>query len=371
MGALAEELSKFQQFMQYFGKECKLRTKLKFTFESGQSVPFLDTSVSVDGEKQRTDLFSKPTDAHLYLRKDSCHPPACTKGLIKGELLRARRICSTNDGFEKAATALKGYFVERGFNTADIDKTFKEITSLDRNEVLQYKPKKKNDRVPFVITFHPRLRKLGSVLHKYFYLLQTNERLKRAFPESPMVAFRRLHNLKDMLVHSSTTVEISQKDTAKCMGNRCKCCQNMVESKSFMINQKNHKTLNGGTCKSSNLIYGVKCKQCENSWYIGETGMRLHERMNQHRYSIGKFKKGENVDKGNDTGLSEHFAMEGHNFERDAEIYILEGGAWKTTEERQCKESFYICKYSTLEPTGMNKKAGSMGDLYQKVNGRI
>ena len=93
--------------------------------------------------------------------------------------------------------------------------------------------------------------------------------------------------------------------------------------------------------------------------------------MNQHRYSIGKFKKGEDVDKGNDTGLSEHFAMEGHNFEKDAEVHILEGGSWKTTEERQCKESFYILKYSTLEPTGMNKKAGSMGDLYEKVSGKI
>ena len=39
--------------------------------------------------------------------------------------------------------------------------------------------------------------KLGSVLHKYFYLLQSNERLKRAFAEPPMVAFRRLKNQKD------------------------------------------------------------------------------------------------------------------------------------------------------------------------------
>ena len=62
----AEELSKFQQFMQNFGEESNLRTKLKFTFESGQSVPFLDTSVSVDGDKLRTDLFSKPTDAQLF-----------------------------------------------------------------------------------------------------------------------------------------------------------------------------------------------------------------------------------------------------------------------------------------------------------------
>ena len=85
--------------------------------------------------------------------------------------------------------------------------------------------------------------------------------------------------------------------------------RDLVEEKSVMINGKNHVTQNGGTCKSSNLIYGVNCKKCD-SWYVGETGMRLHERLNQHRHSIGKFRRGESVDKSNDTGLSEHFASE-------------------------------------------------------------
>ena len=128
--------------------------------------------------------------------------------------------------------------------------------------------------------------------------------------------------------------------------------------------------MNGGSCKSSNLIYGVNCVKC-NLWYVGETGMRLHERLNQHRHSIGKIRRGESIDKSNDTGLSEHFALDGHSFEEDAGLYILEKGEWVNAEERRCKESFYICKFSTLEPTGMNKKAGSMADLYEKVHGRI
>ena len=99
--------------------------------------------------------------------------------------------------------------------------------------------------------------------------------------------------------------------------------------------------------------------------------MRLHERMNQHRYSIGRFRRGENIDKSNDTGLSEHFGSGDHDFDKDAQLHILEDGNWKSVEERQCKESFFICKYSTLEPSGLNKKRGSFGDLYDKVHGRI
>ena len=97
----------------------------------------------------------------------------------------------------------------------------------------------------------------------------------------------------------------------------------------------------------------------------------MHERLNQHRHSIGKIRRGESIDKSNDTGLSEHFSLEGHCFEDDAALYILETGEWISAEERRCKESFYICKYSTLDPTGLNKKAGNMADLYEKVNGKI
>ena len=185
-----------------------------------------------------------------------------------------------------------------------------------------------------------------------------------------MVAFRRLRNLKDSLVHSSMREDKEKVDSRKCMASRCKCCLNLMEAKSFTINGKSHTTLNGGSCKSSNLIYGVNCKKCD-LWYVGETGMKLHERLNQHRHSIGKIRRGESIDKSNDTGLSEHFALEGHCFEDDAALYVLEKGEWMSAEERRCKESFYICKYSTLDPTGLNKKAGSMADLYEKVTGKI
>ena len=83
-----------------------METELKFTFESGKSVPFLDTLVSINGTSLKTDLYSKPTDAHLYLRRDSCHPSSCTKGMVKGELLRARRICTLEEDFKKAAQAV-------------------------------------------------------------------------------------------------------------------------------------------------------------------------------------------------------------------------------------------------------------------------
>ena len=63
----------------------------------------------------------------LYLRQESCHPKSCTRGLVKGELLRVRRICSEDADFLKRAAELKNYFLKRRFNGALIDKTIEEV----------------------------------------------------------------------------------------------------------------------------------------------------------------------------------------------------------------------------------------------------
>ena len=103
------------------------------------------TQRSVDGKKLKTTLYSKPTDAHLYLRSDSCHPKSCTKGLVKGELLRARRICTKEVDFMEAASKMKAHFMQRGFDQSAIETTITEVLSKSREEALTYKKKEKND----------------------------------------------------------------------------------------------------------------------------------------------------------------------------------------------------------------------------------
>ena len=40
-----------------------------------------------------TDLYKKPSDKQLYLKKSSCHPSHTKTGLAYGLALRIRRIC--------------------------------------------------------------------------------------------------------------------------------------------------------------------------------------------------------------------------------------------------------------------------------------
>jgi hypothetical protein len=91
--------------------------------------------------------------------------------------------------FMKRAKEMKSYFVERGFKAAEDEKNIQEVWEKEREETLRFKEKVKNDRVPFVIQYHPRLRALGKIMHKYFYLLKSNDRLKKAFTAPSIVAF--------------------------------------------------------------------------------------------------------------------------------------------------------------------------------------
>jgi hypothetical protein len=249
-----------------------------------------------------------------------------------------------------------------------VNEKIKEVSGMNREETLEYKKKESSGRVPFVLTFHPRLRQLGTVLRKHFHLIQRNERLRKAFPDTPIVAFRRQQNLKDMLVHTGTRKDVKVENTVKsCKDARCKCCSHLKETEEFSINDQKHIVRSGGTCKSGNVIYAIRCRIC-NLWYIGESGLKLHSRLNGHRSSIKRLQKGEKLNtQYTDTGCAEHFVQKGHNFDSDAELHLLEKGEWTEPSERKQRESFFICKFGMLNPKGMNKSSGTLSDFYGKI----
>ena len=180
-----------------------------------------------------------------------------------------------------------------------------------------------------------------------------------------MVAFKRLRNLRDILVHTGSRP--MEQGVRRCIDKRCKCCNHLREETEFSINGKQHSVKNGGSCNTENVIYGLRCQLCD-KWYVGESSLRLRSRLNGHRAATVRLGEGKELNSQlNDTGAAEHFAEDGHDFDRDLELYLLESGNWKSAMERKRRESYYICKYSTLDPAGLNKTAGIMGQFYGKI----
>ena len=62
-------------FCNKFSSHRNMKSSINFeTHVSKDQVNFLDVQVSLHNGKLTTNMFSKPTDAHLYLNAKSCHP---------------------------------------------------------------------------------------------------------------------------------------------------------------------------------------------------------------------------------------------------------------------------------------------------------
>lgn len=58
-------------------------------------------------------------------------------------------------------------------------------------DTLSNKQSAGNDRIPFVVTFHPVLPNIGEILHRLHPILQSSSRCREAVGGVPMVTFRR------------------------------------------------------------------------------------------------------------------------------------------------------------------------------------
>ena len=146
-------------------------------------------------------------------------------------------------------------------------------------------------------TKHPICRK------KYFPILQTSDRSKKAIPTLPMAALHRPKNLRDSLVQSSA----SRRDTVgskPCNIPRCMKCTLITSSTTFTskITRKSYSILHNLSCHSHNVIYLITCNLCSKQ-YVGLTSKTLCKWFNTHRFNI-------NNDRGD--AVAKHFNFPGH-----------------------------------------------------------
>ena len=84
--------------------------KLELVYSEGK-FNVLDVSLHlVDGFIQ-TDVYSKPTDSHLYLSPSSAHPKHVFKAIPFGVASRLRRNCSEDNFLKKRLEEYKGYLI--------------------------------------------------------------------------------------------------------------------------------------------------------------------------------------------------------------------------------------------------------------------
>ena len=77
---------KLNQFVEHLNSCVE---SINFTMEaSSKEIPFLDVLVRLDQGRLSTDLYSKPTDSHSYLKFESSHPKNCKNSIPYSQFLR-------------------------------------------------------------------------------------------------------------------------------------------------------------------------------------------------------------------------------------------------------------------------------------------
>ena len=135
--------------------------------------------------------------------------------------------------------------------------------STNRDQLLMDTVTKKKDAQSiFVCSWHPKLRKLPSILKDNYHILANDHKLSEIFKTMPTVAFRRKKTLGNFLVKTDILAPKYEKfTTSPCR--KCKLCpfineENTIENtnKSITIKVKA-----GGNCQSAGVIYAARCKK--------------------------------------------------------------------------------------------------------------
>ena len=146
--------------------------------------------------------------------------------------------------------------------------------SIPRNDNLkENSPEiKKPDRVPFITIYNPALPNIDKVPLQKQTILHSTDRLHEIFKETPVVAYRRSPNLRDLLVranpanatqpnHSFGTFRYNSKHGYL----TCPQIDNERTNYTFNNTGEVREIKQQVTCKSTNLIYMIDANDVRNN----------------------------------------------------------------------------------------------------------
>ena len=123
-----------------------------------------------------------------------------------------------------------------------------------------------------VTIWHPALKHLSKILQeKYRQHIEKDIYLKKVFPEKPIIAFRKMKSNRYYIVRTDINDQKKPNITTPCCSCRKTChLISSDETLKNIHNGKEIKKLDGGNCRTANMVYTARCK-IHGDIYIGNT----------------------------------------------------------------------------------------------------
>ena len=116
-------------FFDYMNKVVPTK-KIQFTMEvATDTLEFLDIKLNFDKESKQisVDVFAKDTESFTYVLPSMCFPKNNTENIPKGVALLLRKICDSDEKFEKHSAEYQNYLISRDYKPGKVKKQFSDI----------------------------------------------------------------------------------------------------------------------------------------------------------------------------------------------------------------------------------------------------
>ena len=146
--------------------------------------------------------------------------------------------------------------------------------------------------MPFVVTYQPRLKALGKIIHENLNLFYMNDEVKDTFTPGLMLSFRTSQKLSSYLVRTKLYPLERTVGCRKCSNKRCEVCENVQNSDTFRssVTSERFEINHQLTCDDKCLVYLSTCKTCSKQ-YTAETTDQFRLRWNNYKSNNRKFKR--------------------------------------------------------------------------------
>jgi len=356
------ELKEYEAFLN------SLIPGIKITLEySLEEMNFLDTTIykiprvgDLDLCTLQTRIFFKPTDTHQLLHVASHHPKHTTRGIIKSQLIRFKRISSNKRDYDNTCKILFKYLKNRGYKYTNLKTSQQEIWFNYQEREKNGGDSRTNQQLLPIININ---NDVGVALTRGY---------KNIIGEDPFLtdfkliaAYKNPKNLRQHLVRSKINTDTNLENNhstqnlgyTQCNSIRCKTCRiHATSSKSFTSshNQSRHQITHTLTCTTTNIIYLITCNRC-NKQYVGETGRSLAQRLTDHRSNIKNHKP---------TPIALHFNSSHHNLHDLKAIAIAKiADNDRATAIRKRHEQNWQHRLGTKDPWGLNELHADLNEL--------
>ena len=103
---------------------------------------------------------------------------------------------------QRHALDMKSWFLESGYSKKIIDSQMAKVKFGKKKR----RGLKAVTGLPFVITYHPKLEEIASIMKKYQNILYQDETVTLVFTPFPMVSYRNARKLSSYLVHAKSFI---------------------------------------------------------------------------------------------------------------------------------------------------------------------